>query len=185
LGGYTRAARRRLVLTVAVTGALLSGCGLLGGTTAQLQHTPVITVTSPMVEQGTIANRYTCHGAGESPPLSWSGVPAAARSVALVVDDASAPITPRLYWIVYNVSPATVDIQAGRLPNGALEARNSSGKTRYSPPCPAGKSHKYRFTVYALNTTLPQRVGRSIRAAWSTIARHVIARGRLTAAATP
>ena len=185
MGEYRRTGRFRLAVIAVAGSSLLSGCGLLGSTTASLQHPRVITVTSSVVEAGKLESRYTCHGASQSPPISWSGTPTGTKSVALVVDDASAPITPRLYWVVYNISPATVDIQAGRLPTGALEARNSSGHLHYSAPCPGTGPHKYRFSVYALNARLPKKVGRSIRDAWSAIARHVIARGRLTATAAP
>jgi Raf kinase inhibitor-like YbhB/YbcL family protein len=179
------ASRRALVVACAGVLCLLTGCGLVGGPQAQLQHAPEITVTSPMVEQGAIAPRYTCHGAGESPPIFWSGMPAGTRSVALVVDDSSAPITPRLYWIVFDISPDTTDIQAGALPTGALQARNSTGRTGYNPPCPVGGPHRYRFTVYALNAVLHQPSGAHLKAAWSAIARHAIAHGRLTATARP
>ena len=40
---------------------------------------------------GEIPKRYTGEGADESPPLSWSGVPANTKSIALIVDDPDAP----------------------------------------------------------------------------------------------
>src|SRR3990172_659393 len=36
---------------------------------------------------GEIPREYTCEGRDVSPPLTWSGVPEGARSLALVVDD--------------------------------------------------------------------------------------------------
>jgi Raf kinase inhibitor-like YbhB/YbcL family protein len=168
--------------------SLLTGCGLAGTPKALLDETTeTMTVTSPMVDQRIISAQYTCDGGGMSPPIFWSGMPADTKSVALVVDDASAPITPRIYWIVFNISPATSDLQAGAdkaLPNGALEARNSTGKVGYDPPCPpAGGSHRYRFTIYALSSMLNQPSGTPLKAAWTAIAQRVIARGRLTATA--
>jgi Raf kinase inhibitor-like YbhB/YbcL family protein len=168
--------------------SLLSGCGLAGTPKALLDETTeTMTVTSPEVNQHVLSAQYTCDGSGQSPPIFWSGMPASTKSLALVVDDAAAPITPRIYWIVFNISPATSDLQAGAdkaLPNGALEARNSTGAVGYNPPCPpAGGSHRYRITVYALSSTLRQRTGTSMKAAWTAIAQRVIARGRLTATA--
>jgi Raf kinase inhibitor-like YbhB/YbcL family protein len=173
-----RAARTATVLAVAV---LAVGCGLVGGPQAALQHAPVITVTSAMMDQGAMSDRYTCASAHpQSPPLAWSGIPSRAKSVALVVDDASAPITPRIYWIVFNISPATIDIQADTLPTGARQARNSTGQVGYDAPCPPrGGTHQYRFTIYALNMVLRLPAGTSVRSAWEAIARHAIARGRL------
>jgi Raf kinase inhibitor-like YbhB/YbcL family protein len=192
LGRYGLVVGRRMSL---VAGALclisccglLSGCGLLGAPQALLrQDAPdIVTVTSPMVEQGVISMRYTCHGAGKSPPIFWSVMPPGTKSVALVVDDADAPITPRVYWVVFDISPATTDISAGRLPAAARQARNSIGRASYDPPCPAGASHRYRFTVYALSAVLHKPAGTTLKATWSLIAHYAIARGRLTATAIP
>jgi hypothetical protein len=168
---------------------LLSGCGLIGTSKSSLGQAEQqnMNVTSPMVQQGTMVMRYTCHshGPSQSPPLSWSAMPAHTRSLALIVDDAAAPITPRLYWIVFDINPATTDIQAGSLPTGARQARNSAGHASYDPPCPDGSSHQYRFTVYALNTMLRLPSGAPEKEAWSAIARHAIARGRLQVTANP
>ena len=163
----------------------LGGCGLLSGPTALQQDDPqVMTVTSPEFGPGVpIPHQYTCFGRPpQTPPVSWSGAPSGTRALALVMDDAGAPITPYVYWIVFNISPATPDIQAGRLPPGALQADNSKGTVGYSPPCP-GHSHQYRFTIYALNAQLPLRNGASLVAAWSAIASHSLGRGRLQVAA--
>ena len=171
----------------AAAALLLGGCSLLSGPTAlhQADDPQVMTVTSTEFGQGVpIPHQYTCHGAGESPPLAWSGQPSGTRALALVMDDAGAPITPYVYWIVFNISPATPDIQAGRKPPGAAEAVNSRGTVGYAPPCPA-RSHQYRFTVYALNASLRLPNGASLPAAWSAIASHAIGRGRLQVAVNP
>jgi Raf kinase inhibitor-like YbhB/YbcL family protein len=175
---------RRAILAAGT--CLLSGCGLIGGPQALRQDAPDnMTVTSQMVVQGTILARFTCHGLGQSPPIQWSPPPAGTKSLALVVDDAAAPITPRAYWIVFDISPVTRDMQAGALPTGARQARNSIGRTAYDPPCPVGGRHRYRFTVYALSAVLHQQDGTPLKAAWTAIARDAIARGRLTATAAP
>jgi Raf kinase inhibitor-like YbhB/YbcL family protein len=162
----------------------LSGCSL-GAPKALLDETTeTMTVTSPMVDHSVMSAQYTCDGQGQSPPIFWSGMPPKTKSVAVVVDDAAAPITPRVYWIVFDISPSTSDLQAGALPTGARQARNTTGKVGYNPPCPpAGGSHRYRFTVYALSAMLNQPSGTGMKAAWMAIAQRVIARGRLTATA--
>jgi Raf kinase inhibitor-like YbhB/YbcL family protein len=100
------------------------------------------------------------------------------------MDDGDTPINPYVYWIVFNISTATPDIQAGRIPPGAVQAQNSTGRTGYSPPCPDGR-HQYRFTVYALNAPLKLPQGAGLTAAWSAIASHVIGYGRLSAVVAP
>ena len=175
------------VRAVAVTTAavLLAGCSLLTGPKQLRQNAPqVMTVTSPLFGRGAIPPQYTCHGHGGSPAIYWSGAPAGTRSLALVVDDADAPITPYIYWIVFDIRPTTTDIQAGRqLPPGARQADNSRGFAGYDAPCPIHGSHSYRFTIYALSTLLHLGNGASAKAAWTAIARNAIARGRLTATA--
>lgn len=170
----------------AAAAVLLAGCGLVGGTRALRQDAPQdMTVTSPVFGRGIIPRQYTCHGRGDSPPIYWSGAPQGTKSLALVVDDADAPITPYIYWIVLDISPATTDIQAAQLPPGAHQADNSRGFAGYDAPCPIQESHQYRFTVYALSSPLRLRNGTSAKAAWTAIARSAIARGRLTATAKP
>jgi hypothetical protein len=130
--------------------------------------------------------QYTCHGAGLSPPLLWSGgLSRQPRSFAIVVDDGQAPITPYVYWIVFGISPNTTAIAQNQLPTGARQALNSKGTVRYDPPCPVGQAaHTYRFTVYALNASLSNLPnGAGLRQTWSAIAQHVIAMGRLTVVA--
>jgi Raf kinase inhibitor-like YbhB/YbcL family protein len=188
VGRCDRGACRAALLAVAAAAAasVLGGCGLLSRPTALQQDDPqVMTVTSQDFGQGVaIPRHYTCYGAGESPPVSWSGAPTGTKALALVVDDAGAPITPYVYWIVFNISPQTPDIQAGRIPPGARQAENSKGTVGYDPPCPA-HSHQYRFTFYALNAVLRLPYGASLPDAWSAIASHAIARGRLTGVVNP
>jgi Raf kinase inhibitor-like YbhB/YbcL family protein len=183
------ARRAALVRCVAlVTGmALLSGCGLIGGPkTAAVSVPNKITVTSPDVgAHGVMGSAYTCHGAGNYPGIHWSGAPGGTKSLAVVMDDSAAPISPYIYWIVFNIGPQTTSIQAGQIPAGARQARNSKGSVGYDPPCPVNHSHLYRFTVYALGSRLSLPTGASVKSAWSAIAQAAIARGRLTASAAP
>jgi Raf kinase inhibitor-like YbhB/YbcL family protein len=187
--GCTAAARRLALLRWAalLSGvALLSGCGLIGGPkTVPADVSNRITVTSPDVTEGVMGSAYTCHGAGKYPGIHWSAAPPGTKSVALVMDDSAAPITPYIYWIVFDIGPQTTNIQAGQIPAGARQARNSKGSVGYDPPCPVGERHTYRFTVYALGSRLRLQAGASAKSAWSAIAQAAIARGRLTAIATP
>jgi Raf kinase inhibitor-like YbhB/YbcL family protein len=173
------------VLLACSLACLLGGCGLIGGPKLLRGDAPqIMTVTSPVFRQGTIPRRYTCAGPGESPPIYWSGTPRGTKSLALVVDDANAPITPRVYWIVFDIDPARAGIQAGQLPPGARQARNSAGRASYDPPCPTPGDHRYRFSIYALSTVLrglPN--GSGLKATWSAIAHYAIARGTVSASA--
>jgi Raf kinase inhibitor-like YbhB/YbcL family protein len=162
-------------VVLAVLGSV-AGCGTAG------YGAPVapraMSVSSAAFIGNILPQRYTCHGARINPPLEWSGAPSGTKSIALVVDDSSAPITPFIYWLVFDIGPGTTDIQEGALPTGARQALNSAGTAAYDPPCPT-HSHSYRFTVYALSTTLSQVNGASLQAVWTAIASATIGRGRI------
>jgi Raf kinase inhibitor-like YbhB/YbcL family protein len=70
-------------------------------------------ILSPsFTHQGSIPEKYTCEATDTSPPLTWSGVPPSAKSLALIVDDPDAPDpdAPKLtwvHWVVYTLPPQT------------------------------------------------------------------------------
>lgn len=194
--GPRRVARGLAAAAAAVSCALpLAGCGLFGGGVT-LAAPSVMTVSSGAFVQNTLPPRFTCVGGGGAgggsaggralnPPLGWAGAPSGTKSIALVVDDSAAPITPYVYWIVFDISPATSAILEGQVPPGARQARNSTGQAAYDPPCPGPHGHAYRFTVYALNSMLNLPPGTSLRSAWTAIAAATIGRGRMTVTAAP
>jgi Raf kinase inhibitor-like YbhB/YbcL family protein len=182
-GGRSRITRGGILAGIAV---LLSGCGFSSGSSSLTPDAPSsMTVSSAAFGQGVLPGRYTCHGARTSPPLNWSGAPSGTKSYAIVVDDAAAPITPYIYWIVFDIPPATTDVQDGQLPPGARQANNSTGRLGYAAPCPDAPGHGYRFTVYALGSTLNLPNGASTLSAWKAIANTSIARGRIPVRANP
>jgi hypothetical protein len=139
-----------------------------------------MTVGSEAFSQNVLPASFTCHGAGTSPPITWSGAPGGTKSYALVVDDSSAPITPFIYWIVFDIPETSTDIQ-----DGARQALNSAGTATYDAPCPEGSPHSYRFTVYALDTVLALANGTSLKSAWTAIAAATIGRGRTVPTGNP
>jgi Raf kinase inhibitor-like YbhB/YbcL family protein len=168
----------RTAVFVAATSTLLAGCGFLSSSSMVAPTT--MTISSQAVAQNILPSDFTCHAANPvTPPLAWFGAPSGTQSYALVVDDSSAPITPFIYWIVFDIRPTTTDIQQGHLPPGAKQALNSAGTATYDPPCPQGSSHSYRFTIYALNKTLSLPNGTSLESAWTAIAAATIGRGRM------
>ena len=178
----------RSILTAAGLAVLLplaSGCGLIGGGTTPADVPDQMTVTSPDFGQGLSGSAFSCHGSRRRPVIYWSGAPRGTQSFALVMDDSAAPITPYIYWIVYNIGRNASDIPSGQLPRGAQQAANSKGTVGYDPPCPANRGHEYRFTVYALSRKLQLPARPSAKTAWSAIAAYAIARGRLPAIIDP
>jgi Raf kinase inhibitor-like YbhB/YbcL family protein len=183
---------RRTAAVMLAVGMLLSGCGLLSGPAPLSQDAPLIMeVSSPaLTSHSVLPVQFTCYATGKpkTPSVFWSGAPAGrTKSFALVFDDSNAPITPWVYWLVYDIGSGTTDIQAGTLPPAARQARNSTGQTGYEPPCPVGAPHKYRLAVYALNTRLGNGLpsDSQLLPTWTTIAPHVIARGEMTVTVCP
>ena len=123
------------------------------------------TLTSQAFQHGgEIPRRYTCKGADVSPPLAWSGVPANAKSLVLIVDDPDAPdpAAPRMtwvHWVLYNIPVTAPGFQEGvtavALPAGTLEGTNDFHRTTYGGPCPPVGRHRYFHKLFALDIVLP------------------------------
>ena len=132
-----------------------------------------LTLTSTAFpNQGSIPAQHTCEGKDSSPPLSWTGVPSAAKSLALVVDDPDAPdpAAPRTiwtHWVLYNLPARDGALPEGArtadLPSGTLEGINDWKRTGYGGPCPPIGRHRYYFRLFALDIVLPD-LGRPTRA---------------------
>ncbi len=177
-----RRPRRVLAAGAAAAAALaLAGCGT-PGYGAPVAPAPM-TVKSEAFISGILAQRYTCHGSKINPPLNWSGAPLGTKSFALIVDDSSAPITPFIYWLVFDINPGATDIQEHALPTGARQAVNSADTSTYDAPCPGSGRHSYRFTVYALDKTLALPNGAPLESVWRAIAAATIGRGRIVVSA--
>ena len=118
--------------------------------------------SSAFAAGGAIPSRYTCEGDDVSPPLAWSGVPAGAKSLALVIADPDAPdpAAPRMtwvHWVLYNLPPTAGGLAeaVADLPPGTREGQNDWRRTGYGGPCPPVGRHRYFHRLYALDTVLP------------------------------
>jgi Raf kinase inhibitor-like YbhB/YbcL family protein len=188
---------RAAVGTLTVPAALLlAACGGSGGgstgsapapSTAAAPATPTapgaaaIKVRSPAFAAGAmIPVRFSCRGSNTPIPLTWTGVPAGASSVALIMDDPDAPSGTFTHWVVFNLPVTSRGITNGRLPAGAAQAQNGRGQAAYTGPCPPSGTHHYRFTVYAEPRRLPLQAGASLPEALAAIKENPLASGRLT-----
>jgi Raf kinase inhibitor-like YbhB/YbcL family protein len=181
--GPWRPPRARAVGALALAVLTVAGCGTAGYGASVAPST--MSVNSEAFISGILPALYTCHGAKINPPLNWSSAPPGTKSLALIVDDSSAPITPYIYWLVFDINPEATDIQQGSLPTGARQALNSNDTATYDAPCPVGHRHSYRFTVYALRTTLTLTNGAPLQSALTAIAAATIGRGRIVVTGNP
>jgi Raf kinase inhibitor-like YbhB/YbcL family protein len=167
-----------VVLGLAVAG--LVGCGGDASSPADADVPDGIDVTSTaFAEGGSIPVRYTCDGEEVSPPLTWSGVPAGATALALVVDDPDAPSGTFTHWIVVDIPPTTTESPEGGAPAGGVQASTSAGGGSYAGPCPPSGTHHYRFTVLALDEPTGLDQGAPLDEALAAVDEHAIASGTL------
>ncbi|GAB3777356.1 hypothetical protein GCM10028796_56420 [Ramlibacter monticola] len=141
-------------------------CGLRAG------HGTLVLASLAFADHAPIPARYTADGEGVSPPLHWTGVPAGAASLVLIVEDADAPTPePLVHAIVVDLPGDDGALPEGELhsPNheggGAHEGRNSYLRSGWLPPDPptGHGTHRYVFQLFALGPgdSFPAKPGRS------------------------
>jgi uncharacterized protein (TIGR00297 family)/Raf kinase inhibitor-like YbhB/YbcL family protein len=115
-------------------------------------HMNVITVTSSAFQNGeAIPPEFSCDGDNRSPDLAWSDLPQGTKSLALIADDPDAPIGTFTHWVVYYMNTSLTSLPQGSASAGT-RGRNSYGRLGYDGPCPPrGQTHRYYFTLYALD----------------------------------
>jgi Raf kinase inhibitor-like YbhB/YbcL family protein len=103
------------------------------------------------VDNSSIPSEFTCDGRNISPQLSWTDVPEETKSFALAVTDPDAPGGTWIHWLIYDISKELREIEQGTLPKGTKEVENDFRRKSYGGPCPPSGTHRYFFTVYALD----------------------------------
>jgi Raf kinase inhibitor-like YbhB/YbcL family protein len=187
------------LLAVAV-GALLAGTPACSQTPAaapppgpiamervETRGAGTLSVTSPAFANGaTLPRKYTKYYDNISPPLGWTGAPAATRAYALIVDDPDAKLKPVTHWTIWNMTaaglPEGVPMGAQTPPPiGAVQGATTMRTSGYTGPHPplGDPPHHYHFQVFALDAPLAA-AGRADRETLlKAMAGHVLARGEL------
>ena len=136
-----------------------------------------------------IPKKHTGEGEDVSPALTWSGVPAEAKELALICDDPDAPRPePWVHWVIYDM-PATLkglpegvakDATLGEPPD-VLQGKNSWDRIGYGGPMPPPGHgvHHYHFKLYALDAALEFPSGLTKDELLERIRPHVIAEAEL------
>ena len=121
----------------------------------------LVLTSTAFAHQTAMPPRTTCDGANVSPPLTWTGVPADAKSLLLIVDDPDAPdpAAPQrvwVHWLLYNLPVTCSGLAEGvlALPPSTLEGSNDWHRVGYGGPCPPIGQHRYFHTLYALDLAL-------------------------------
>jgi Raf kinase inhibitor-like YbhB/YbcL family protein len=126
-----------------------------------------------------VPRRHSCEGEDLSPPLEWTGVPADAVSLALIVDDPDAPVGTFTHWLAWGISPQDGGIGEGR--RAPREGSNDFREVGYRGPCPppGHGRHRYFFRLYALASEPAAPSGASRQDLESAIKEEVVAEAEL------
>ena len=141
----------------------------LGAVAAARLGEGAITLASAAFDDGAPMHaRFTADGAGLSPPLHWAGVPEGTASLALMVEDADAPLPrPIVHLVLHALSPSLNGLAEGAVPPRMAQSRmfvagrNSYGRRGWLPPSPipGHGPHRYVFQLFALPEPFaPRRV---------------------------
>lgn len=163
---------KTIFITVCVSAAAAVLAFAAGGTKMKI-------MSPAFQEGGTIPEKFSKNGQNVSPELQIAGVPAEAKSLALIVDDPDAPVGLFTHWLVWNIDPKTADIAEGSVPSGAAQGRSDFGEIGYGGPQPPSGTHRYYFKIFALDRTLDLKPGAKRREVDSAMKGHVIAQGEL------
>jgi len=108
-------------------------------------------ISQDFENNGSIPSEFTCDGRDISPQLSWSDFPKDTKSFALSVEDPDAPMGTFIHWLVFDIPKNVNNIPSGSLPQGSEQIQNDFGNAEYGGPCPPSGTHRYIFTIYALD----------------------------------
>jgi hypothetical protein len=119
-------------------------------------------ITSSAIDaQGQILPKYTCDGDNVNPPLTFSQIPDGTQSLTLIMEDIDAPHGIFTHWIIYDMSPATLQIVEKNMPPTGITGINDFGNIGYGGACPPSGTHRYYFRLYALDSMLGLSEGAS------------------------
>jgi Raf kinase inhibitor-like YbhB/YbcL family protein len=137
---------------------------------------------------GKMPARCAGSGVGEniSPALEWSGVPAAAQELVLIMEDPDAPLwKPVVHMIALGIAPARTSFSEGALSQGGNDdvrfgIGSFSRRGYHGPrPVPGHGPHRYLLQMMALRTPLLFKEPPKLDAVLSAAAGNVLAWGQI------
>ncbi|HUR62501.1 MAG TPA: YbhB/YbcL family Raf kinase inhibitor-like protein [Candidatus Thermoplasmatota archaeon] len=114
-------------------------------------------ISSPSFEpNGPIPAVHTCKGRDLSPALVWKDVPKEADTLALILDDPDAPRGTWTHWTFWDLPATVTGLAEGEKATlrKATEGITSARTMGYHGPCPPSGTHRYVFTLYAVQGRL-------------------------------
>jgi Raf kinase inhibitor-like YbhB/YbcL family protein len=142
-------------------------------------------ISSPEFKEGQpIPRKFSCDGLDTSPQLNWKDAPAGTSSFTLIANDPDAPAGDWVHWVLYNIPVEASKLSEGvpaekEFQDGTMQGRNSWHQIRYGGPCPPGGTHRYYFTLYALDCRLKLEAGAERREVLFAMQGHILAQAKL------
>lgn len=126
-------------------------------------------ITSPdFADRDELADKFTanafggqCVGENINPELEWRNAPEGTVTFAIAMTDEAA--NGWVHWLHANIPADVTGVAQGEsasLP-GVTGRDQATGQPAYFGPCPPGPSHRYVFTLYALDAELDLTEGYS------------------------
>ncbi len=154
-------------------------------------------IVSDFSYDGQVESRYTAIGENTSPPLKIENLDPEAETIAIILNDADAPVERASHWLIWNI-PALIDNIQENIPmdvkkvpelNGAYQGKNDFGDIGYrGPALPSSnfeKPHTYRLIVYALDSELDLEPGAQERELLDAMEDHIIQKGFVSGSYEP
>jgi Raf kinase inhibitor-like YbhB/YbcL family protein len=176
--------RTKILFAAALLAGFITACNGEKSSTNAATMKLHLTATS-FAEGQPIPSRHAFDNQNLSPALQWSGVPPAAKSLALICDDPDAPMGTWVHWVIYDLPPDATGLAEGvatspELADGAKQGLNDYKRIGYGGPSPPpGKPHRYFFKLYALDTKLDLKPGLMKKELLKAMDGHVLAEGQL------
>lgn len=132
-----------------------------------------------------LLTEHTGRGEDISPEFAIKGLSPNAKTLIITLEDMSHPIKRFTHWIIWNIPAAEVipkAIPRGKTVPGLKNAAQgvAYGFHRYAgPKPPRGKTHRYCFTVYALDGFLDLKPYSSKRKVLNAAGDRIIQKGEV------
>jgi Raf kinase inhibitor-like YbhB/YbcL family protein len=135
------------------------------------------TATTPAFADGQrVPTQFTCDGDDAPPPIAVADAPAGTKSFAIIMDDPDAPRGTFTHWLAYDVPADGAALRS----TGGKTLKNSFGRSGYGGPCPppGHGSHRYNFTVYAVDVAVLDVGGATREDLEAALEGHTLAKAR-------
>jgi phosphatidylethanolamine-binding protein (PEBP) family uncharacterized protein len=150
--------RAAALLALATAGTAMAQAPAGGPPAAPPRAPPMYIESKAFEDGGVVPLKFSLYGSNTMPDFKLSNVPASAQSIAVILHDmdvaAGGNPDDNLHWLAWNipVTGAVMQIEEGKLPEGAVNGRGR-GYTGMGAPNRPGYNH-YVFEFYALSARL-------------------------------